>query len=188
MLVWVLALLVAVLALTGVYLVFAYRPAASQAWPQLAPADRSTGGPELARTIHRWAAILAVAVAAVTAVLVVVEAAVRWHGPRRRRGGVLTGPAIALVVVGGLITGLLLPWDQLALRAVTVGTNLDGYGAILWGDQVRFVLIDGREVSVGDLRMLLVVHALVLPVVLAALLAHAHRDRPAAQQPPAEAR
>ena len=61
-------------------------------------------------------------------------------------------------------TGYLLPWDQLALRAVTVGTDLRGYRWLV-GDEVRFVLAgegifdiraaDGRwmrvAVEAGDL-------------------------------------
>ena len=37
-------------------------------------------------------------------------------------------------------TGYLLPWDQLALWAVAVGTSMMGYTPVL-GDQVRFVLL-----------------------------------------------
>ena len=39
-------------------------------------------------------------------------------------------------------TGYLLPWDQLALWAVTVGTNMIGYTPV-FGSQVRFVLLGG---------------------------------------------
>ncbi len=37
-------------------------------------------------------------------------------------------------------TGYLLPWDQLALWAVTVGTNMMGYTPV-FGNEVRFVLL-----------------------------------------------
>ena len=40
-------------------------------------------------------------------------------------------------------TGYLLPWDQLALWAVTVGTNMMWYTPV-FGEQVRFVLLGGE--------------------------------------------
>ena len=43
-------------------------------------------------------------------------------------------------------TGYLLPWDQLALWAVTVGTNMMGYTPV-FGSQVRFVLLGGVEIG-----------------------------------------
>ena len=46
-------------------------------------------------------------------------------------------------------TGYLLPWDQLALWAVTVGTNMMGYTPV-FGSQVRFVLLGGVEIGTRD--------------------------------------
>ena len=50
-------------------------------------------------------------------------------------------------------TGYLLPWDQLALWAVTVGTNMMGYTPV-FGDQVRFVLLGGVEIGTDTLLAL----------------------------------
>ena len=41
-------------------------------------------------------------------------------------------------------TGYLLPWDQLSLWAVAVGTNMMGYTPV-FGNQVRFVLLGRRR-------------------------------------------
>ena len=43
-------------------------------------------------------------------------------------------------------TGYLLPRDQLALWAVTVGTNMIGYTPV-FGRDVRFVLLGGAEID-----------------------------------------
>ena len=43
-------------------------------------------------------------------------------------------------------TGYLLPWDQLSLWAVTVGTNMIGYTPV-FGNQVKFVLLGGNEIG-----------------------------------------
>jgi quinol-cytochrome oxidoreductase complex cytochrome b subunit len=81
--------------------------------------------------------------------------------------------AIAAVVAAGLAsyTTRLVRWDQLALRAVTVGTSIDGYWAAAFHHGVRFVLVDGNEVSQRAYATALVVH-LVAPVVATLGLAH----------------
>ena len=60
-------------------------------------------------------------------------------------------------------TGYLLPWDQLALWAVTVGTNMMGYTPV-FGGEVRFVLLGGVEIGPETLLRWYVLHVLLLPV------------------------
>ena len=83
-------------------------------------------------------------------------------------------PAGALVLLGLALsfTGYLLPWDQLALWAVKVGSRSEGvaWDAAFSGD-VRFILIGGTEVTQGTYRLWLVVHAGVLAAAFAAVLA-----------------
>ena len=66
---------------------------------------------------------------------------------------------MVVLVVLAVLTGYLLPWDQLALWAVTVGENLRGY-LPLFGDRVRFVLLGGAEVSPQTLLWWLLAHGL----------------------------
>jgi quinol-cytochrome oxidoreductase complex cytochrome b subunit len=89
-------------------------------------------------------------------------------------------------------TGYLLPWDQLAIWAVTVGTNMarahpiighEGPGANLLvkddvqfvtaGDDVRYLLLSGRFVGEGTLLRFYVLHCIAVPV-LAMFLMAAH--------------
>ena len=79
-----------------------------------------------------------------------------------------------LVVVAASVTGYLLPWDQLALFAVTVGTNISGYTWLRDGS-VRFVLMDGTEIAPATLFKWLLLHAVVLGGALAAFLVMAWR-------------
>lgn len=177
LLTWVVIALVVVLAATGAYLSVAYRPSAAQAWPSLPPSGSRV--PALltpARTVHRWCAWLVVLPALTLAAVAFAEAMVRWRGPRRRRSGALAGPVVAGFTIVALLTGLLLPWDQLALRAVTVGTDLRGYRWLL-GDDVRFVLRGGAEWSVGAMRALFGLHVLLVGAVLAASLGSLVRRR-----------
>ena len=67
-------------------------------------------------------------------------------------------------------TGYLLPWDQLALWAVTVGTNMMGYTPV-FGDQVRFALLGGSEIGTDTLLRWYVLHVLLLPFVIVIFMA-----------------
>ena len=67
-------------------------------------------------------------------------------------------------------TGYLLPWDQLALWAVTVGTNMMGYTPV-FGSQVRFVLLGGAEISSATLLRWYVLHVLMFPFIIVIFMA-----------------
>ena len=87
-------------------------------------------------------------------------------------------------------TGYLLPWDQLAVWAITVGSNMaratpflghEGPGASLLafgglnlvhaGDDARFGLLGGRFVGEGALLRFYVLHCVGLPLAAATLMA-----------------
>ncbi len=163
---------IGVLVVTGIVLYFVYVPTDGQAWGDVFPTGRS-GGIRLAdgiRLIHRLAAVLAFPTALAASILL----ALRGRPGVRRWTGAVLGVGIVLTTVAVSITGYLLPWDQLALWAVEVGTNIKGY-RWLSNDTVRFVLLDGSEVSRGTVFWWLVVHALVLTPVLGALVVLAGR-------------
>src|SRR5437016_3159143 len=67
-------------------------------------------------------------------------------------------------------TGYLLPWDQLSLWAVTVGTNMMGYTPV-FGGQVKFVLLGSKEISGETLLRRYVLHVLLLPFVIVIFMA-----------------
>src|SRR6188474_758790 len=68
-------------------------------------------------------------------------------------------------------TGYLLPWDQLAFWAVTVGTNIAS--AIPWiGPQVRELLIGGRAIEQATLIRFYVMHIIFLPGAVGGLFAY----------------
>lgn len=159
----------AMLAVTGVYLVFFYRPSASAAWSgtsaHVQPAVRFE---EFVRLVHRLVSQLAILTAVAIAGIAVAIAVAR---SLRRRGQAMTTAAavgLAVVTLFASFTGFLLPWDQLALWAVTVGTNMMGFRAA-WSSQVRFVLIGGAEISPHTLRLWFLAHVFVVPAVLVAL-------------------
>ena len=67
-------------------------------------------------------------------------------------------------------TGYLLPWDQLAYWAVTVGTAMGGFVPVI-GGTVEQILLGGPEVGAATLLRFYVLHVAVLPTVLVALIA-----------------
>jgi quinol-cytochrome oxidoreductase complex cytochrome b subunit len=69
-------------------------------------------------------------------------------------------------------TGYLLPWDQLAIWAVTVGMNMVG-SAPLAGATSRLVLLGGLEVSDSALLRFYTLHVIGLPL-LAAIFMSVH--------------
>jgi quinol-cytochrome oxidoreductase complex cytochrome b subunit len=147
-----------VLLLTGVWLWSHYRPTPRVLWNDVVyPQQR---GLERTRLVHRWASHLLMYDA-----LALLALAIADPGARRR-----WWPAGAWFVLGTAalgFTGYLLPWDQLALRAVTVGTNIRGLNAA-WSDRIRFVLIDGAEIGKDTVHRWAILHTIVLPIAVVA--------------------
>ena len=182
---WVLTAEVVVLAATGVALYFAYRPDSAAAWSDVSGSlSRDITFGSVMRDVHGWAAWLALPTALTAGVLL----AVRARPAERVAPGVATGVGLVLVVIAASVTGYLLPWDQLALFAVTVGENISGYTWLRDGS-VRFVLMDGTEIAPATVLKWLLLHAVVFGGAFAALVAVAWRraragagDGPADQQ------
>ena len=137
------AALLIVLVITGVWLHQSYRPDDDQP----------------VRIIHRLASQALIGVF-LTAVIVAFL---------RRRERALSSVALVSVVVASF-TGFLLPWDQLALWAVTVSEDLDGFRP-LYDDRVRFVIIGGAEVAPATVLWWLAVHVGVAVAAIACTVA-----------------
>ena len=153
-----LAVLVAVLAVTGVVLTSRYRP--------VPPGSAGVGGgpDQTVQDLHRFAATLAQSV-----VLLATVSALGWSYRVGRRTWV--GPAVLLgLVLAASITGNLLPYDQVAMAAVTVGDQLEGVWFAAFDDGVRFVLIGGAEVSQASYRASLLAHFALAAAVVVGLV------------------
>jgi quinol-cytochrome oxidoreductase complex cytochrome b subunit len=168
----VLSLEVAVLVVTGIALFFLYRPSTSQAWSFVDVTDTGLRVAHGLRLVHLLASVLAVFTAIATGIVVVITSRVAV----RRWAGSATGVGIAVTALVASYTGFLLPWDQLALWAVTVDSNMRGYRP-LFGPTVRFVLLGGVEVGPGTVIRWLLIHMLVLGPGMALLVALGWRRR-----------
>jgi hypothetical protein len=128
--------------------------------------------PHAARSVvwvdrHRVASLLLLVLVVVAALLVtwvVVAGRARW--------GTTTMVAVVMAAVAALatvVTRELVLFDQLALRQVTVGTDVAGYWTAAFDDEVLFALVDGAQVSQQAYATARLVH-LAAPVVAAAAL------------------
>jgi len=79
------------------------------------------------------------------------------------------GVILLLLTLGESFTGYLLPWDQLAYWAITVGTNIAGY-APLAGPSMRQMLLGGTEVGQEALIRFYTLHIAVVPVLVTLLI------------------
>jgi quinol-cytochrome oxidoreductase complex cytochrome b subunit len=162
-LVWVVVVLAGVLAASGVWLTFTYRPNAAQAWPGVSDPSPMQW-PRMIHVVATWLIVPA------AAGLMVASLAVKRA----------TAPAVGLLVlvIALAYTGFLIAWDQLALWAISSAGFPDGMWAAAFDDRVRFVLIGGAEISQGTLRLWFIVHGAVLAVVLGPTLATVIRAGP----------
>jgi quinol-cytochrome oxidoreductase complex cytochrome b subunit len=154
------------LTVTGIFLMFFYRPTAAQAWSDIKTLHTSVAFGLLVRNMHRWAAHLMVLS------VFLHMARVFYHGaykPPREFNWVIGVILLTLTLLLSF-TGYLLPWDQLALWAVTVGTNMMGYTPV-FGAQVKFVLLGGVEIGTDTLLRWYVLHVLMLPFVIVIFMA-----------------
>ena len=73
------------------------------------------------------------------------------------------GTTLLLITLLLSFTGYLLPWDQLSIWAVTVGTNMARYAPIA-GPFTRYLLLGGTVVGDNALLRFYVLHVVGLPL------------------------
>ena len=75
----------------------------------------------------------------------------------------MLGLVLLLLIVAANFTGYLLPWDQLAYWAVTVGTSLLSYVPMIGDYLVNFAL-GGPEVGAATLTNFYGLHVAIIPL------------------------
>jgi quinol-cytochrome oxidoreductase complex cytochrome b subunit len=79
------------------------------------------------------------------------------------------GVGLLMVTLFLSYTGYLLPWDQLAFWAITVGTNIISYVPVL-GRPIRFLLLGGHIIGQNALLRFYVLHCVILPLAAVGLI------------------
>ncbi len=154
-----------VLLVTGVLLMFYYRPAVPRAYHDMKDLEFVVSSGVFLRNLHRWAAHAMVALVLLHMILTFFRGAYR---PPREFNWVI-GVVLLLVTVLFSYTGYLLPWDQLAFWAVTVGTNMaEAVPAV--GHDIKVLLLGGHAIGEDAVLRFYVLHVAILPVSFLALV------------------
>ncbi|MFQ5454809.1 MAG: cytochrome b N-terminal domain-containing protein [Nitrospirota bacterium] len=169
-----------ILTITGVFLMFFYVPDTRRAYNDIKDLQNVIFFGNIMRNMHRWGAHAMVLF-------------VMFHMTRVFLTGSYKSPREFNWVVGVLLlvitlvlswTGYLLPWDQLALWAITVGSKMAeatpfvGYSGpfakmfgIGVGNDVRFMLLGGTVVGQSALLRFYILHCVALPLIGGLLMA-----------------
>lgn len=156
-----------ILTVTGFLLMFFYVPSVERAYWTMKDIQYATSLGWLLRNQHRWAAHLMVGAVFLHMARVFFTGA--YRGTRALNW--LAGIVLLLSTLLLSFTGYLLPWDQLAFWAVTVGTNI-AQAAPLVGETIRFLLLGGSEIGQNALLRFYVLHVFILPTLVFLLFAY----------------
>ena len=150
-----------ILVVTGVLLMFYYRPAVPHAYHDMKDLEFVVTAGLFLRNLHRWGAHAMVALVFLHMTVTFFRGAYR---PPREFNWVIG----VLLFVGTILlsyTGYLLPWDQLAYWAVTVGANMADATPVV-GEKIKFLLLGGHTIDENALVRFYVLHCVVLPYLL----------------------
>ncbi len=155
-----------ILTVTGIVLMLYYQPAIPNAYENMKDLQYVVSYGTLLRNMHRWAAHLMVLTVFLHMLRVFYSGA---YKPPREFNWVI---GVLLLVLTLLLsyTGYLLPYDQLAYWAVTVGANIINYLPLV-GKNIRLLLLGGNQIDEYTLVRFYVLHCLLLPLVITGLIA-----------------
>ena len=155
-----------VLTVTGVYLMFFSAPSATQAYSDILKIQTLVPFGQITRNIHRWGAHLMVFFVFLHMMRVF------YHGAYKppREFNWVVGVVLLFLTMMLSFTGYLLPWDQIAYWAITIGSNMAGYAPLL-NTPSKLLLLGGLEVGQNTLLRFYVLHVMVLPLLAAVFLA-----------------
>ena len=156
-----LLLLASVLAITGLLLLFVYTPSPDAAYESMIALQTEIYFGNLIRNLHHWSGNLMVVVAVLHMLRVFYTAGFT----RPREFNWAMGITLLLLIIGANFTGYLLPWDQLAYWAITVGVSLLDYLPIV-GEPITRLLLGGSEVGAATLTNFYGLHIAIIPLLI----------------------
>jgi quinol-cytochrome oxidoreductase complex cytochrome b subunit len=161
------------LILSGLPLMFLYIPSVERAYQSVKDIEYVVTFGWWIRAVHRIGAHLMVITVVLHLARVFFTGAYKngvGQGQQREWNWVI-GVVMLLLTLFLSFTGYLLPWDQLAFWAVTVGTNIASAVPGI-GPRIRELLIGGRAIEQATLIRFYVLHIIVLPGALGGLIAY----------------
>jgi quinol-cytochrome oxidoreductase complex cytochrome b subunit len=151
--------------ITGILLTLYYVPTPDHAYDSVQYITNQVTAGWFIRGLHHWGASAMVVLVFLHMLRVIVYGAYKY--PREVTW--FTGVILLLVVIGFGFTGYLLPWDQKAYWATTVGTRIAATPPVI-GDWILRIMRGGEELSAVTLARFFGVHVWVLPTALMALV------------------
>lgn len=167
--------------ITGVLLMFYYRPTLQWAYNDML-ALRDVVSLGVLRELHRWAAHAMV----ITVMLHMLRVFLTGSYKKPREFNWVVGVSLLVMTLLLSFTGYLLPWDQLSIWAITVGSNMaravplvghegpaqqlltiGGIDLITSGSDSRFALLGARSVGEETLNRFYVLHCVAIPLLAA---------------------
>ena len=172
----ILAFLFLIMIITGFILMMNYTPSVEKAYDSVKDIVFIVPGGRYIRNIHRWAAHGMILVVFLHLIRTFLTGS--YFGKRKLNW--IIGVCMMLVVLFMSFSGYLLPWDQLAYWAVTIGSNIaaspreltDMLGITNFldiGGFLKRLLIGGESVGQPALTRFFMFHVIFLPLTLLVL-------------------
>jgi quinol-cytochrome oxidoreductase complex cytochrome b subunit len=150
---------------TGIFLTVYYVPSPDHAYDSVQYIMNEVSFGWLIRGVHHWGATLMVIFVFIHMLRTFYFAAYKY--PREITW--LTGVFLLLATLGMGFTGYLLPWNQRASWATTVGTEIPGTAPFI-GDFIIRILRGGSDLSAVTLARFFSVHIWFLPAIIVLLI------------------
>jgi len=148
-----------ILVATGIPLMLYYYPSVPQAYSDTKDLQFVVSSGLFLRNLHRWTAHAMVFLVFAHMFKVFYRGA--YRSPREFNW--VIGVILLLITLFLSYTGYLLPWDQLAYWAITVGSNIASAVPVI-GDKIHFLLLGGHAVNANALLRFYVLHCMILPL------------------------
>lgn len=166
-----------ILALTGILLMLYYKPSVATAYDSIKDIQYVVPTGRIIRNVHRWSAHAMVVLVIFHMARVFYTAA--YKQPREFNW--VMGMILLVFTLALSFTGYLLPWDQLAFWAVTIGSNIagsprdltDALGITQYfdpGGLIKEILLGAHFVGEEALIRFFTLHVIVLPAALITVL------------------
>jgi len=150
---------------TGILLTIYYVPSPDQAYDSVQYITTQVPAGWFIRGLHHWGASAMVLLTVLHMLRVIFYGAYKY--PREVTW--FTGIGLLVVVIGFGFTGYLLPWDQKAFWATTVGTRIAEVTPLI-GESILRIMRGGSELTAVTLARFFGVHVWFLPAALLLIL------------------
>src|SRR6266508_856008 len=158
-------ILFVILSVTGLALMLYYMPYPPESYRSMKDLQFVVTFGIVLRNMHRWSGH------SMVAVVFLHMFRVFWTGSYKtpREFNWVVGVALLLLTLALSFTGYLLPWDQLAYWAITVGTNIAAYAPVV-GERLTLLLLGGHVIGPMTLLRFYVLHCVFLPLAAGVLI------------------